>query len=158
MFAADDSEANNMPLIVKNLEPLRAVNGGDTGDQTDLTERSDGVRVSVDDVAGLDEVLVGLWVVEAADHGPDGGDGGADVLDHGGAALVGAHGVGVEEGHGVREVGEEVGAVRIFGEEEVRVVEGGGARHWLIGGFSVIWFDFLRRKWGVVVEEMGKIV
>ncbi|KAK3019529.1 hypothetical protein RJ639_003201 [Escallonia herrerae] len=37
----------------------------------------------------------GLRVVEAADHGPDGGDGRGDGLDHGGAALVGPGRVGV---------------------------------------------------------------
>lgn len=53
----------------------------------DFPERAD-VSVSDNDVAALEEVLVGLRVFEAADHGPYGVDGGGDGLDHGGAALI----------------------------------------------------------------------
>lgn len=60
----------------------------------DFPESAD-VAVADDDMAALEEVFVGLGVIEAADDGPDHGDGGGDGLDDGGAALVGAHGVGV---------------------------------------------------------------
>lgn len=53
----------------------------------DFPERAD-VAVSDNDVAALEEALVGLRVVEAADHGPHGVYGGGDGLDHGGAALI----------------------------------------------------------------------
>ncbi|CAL5346535.1 unnamed protein product [Camellia sinensis] len=75
--------------------------GGEAGDDVDLPDGAD-VAVAVDEVAALDEVLVRLWVVEAADDGPDGGDGSGDVVDGGGAALVGTHGVSVVARDGVR--------------------------------------------------------
>lgn len=60
----------------------------------DLSEGAD-VAVPDDEVAALDEVLVGLWVVEAADDGPHQGDRSGDALRDGGAALVRADGVDV---------------------------------------------------------------
>ncbi|CAL5351557.1 unnamed protein product [Camellia sinensis] len=101
VIAADDAEADDVALVVENLEPLSAVGGGEAGDDVDLPDGAD-VAVAVDEVAALDEVLVRLWVVEAADDGPDGGDGGGDVVDGGGAALVGTHGVSVVARDGVR--------------------------------------------------------
>ncbi|CAL5388853.1 unnamed protein product [Camellia sinensis] len=89
-----------MALVVEDLEALGAVGGGEAGDDVHFPESSD-PAVAVDDVAALDEVFVGLGVVEAAEDGPDGGDWGGDLLDHSGAALVGSYGVGVEAGYGV---------------------------------------------------------
>lgn len=51
-------------------------------------------------MTALDEVFVCLWVVEATNDGPNGGDGGGDLLDHGGANLVRAHLVVVIESDG----------------------------------------------------------
>lgn len=63
------------------------------------------VAVAVNDVAALDEVLVSLGVVEATDDGPDGRDGSGDLLDDGGAALVGANDEGVVACYGVGDGG-----------------------------------------------------
>ncbi|PON94339.1 hypothetical protein TorRG33x02_098130, partial [Trema orientale] len=71
-------------LVVEDLEALGAVVRREAGDDLDLAEGPD-VAVADDDVAALDEVLVGLGVVEPPDDRPDGGDGGGDLLDHGGA-------------------------------------------------------------------------
>lgn len=94
MVPADDAEADDVSLVVEDLEALGAGPRGEAGDHVDLSESAD-VAVSDYDLAALEEVLVGLGVVEAADDGPDGGDGGGDGLGHRGAALVGAHRVGV---------------------------------------------------------------
>lgn len=56
-------------------------------------------------MAAFDEVFVGLWIVEATDYGPDGGDGCGDMLDDGGATLVGGDCVGVVAGDGVGDGG-----------------------------------------------------
>lgn len=53
-------------------------------------------------MAALDEMFVGLWVVEAADDGPHGRDWSVDLLDHGGTALVWANWVGMVPGNGFR--------------------------------------------------------
>lgn len=100
---AHDAEADDVALVVQDLQPLGAADRGQPGYDADLPEGPD-VAVSDDHVAALDEVLVRLRVVEAADDGPHGGDGGEDVLAHGGAALVGAHRVGVVAGHVVRDL------------------------------------------------------
>ncbi|KAL2500429.1 hypothetical protein Fot_34277 [Forsythia ovata] len=87
-----------MAFIVEDLEALGAADGGNTRYDVDLTE-STHVTVSDDDVAALEEMLVGLRVVEAADDGPDGGYWGGDFLNHSGAALVRADRVGVIAGY-----------------------------------------------------------
>lgn len=63
----------------------------------DLPERTDDFSVADDDVAALEEVFIGLRIVEAADYRPYGVDGGGDGADDGGAALVvvGTHWVGM---------------------------------------------------------------
>lgn len=104
MVAADHAETDNVALVVENLEALRAYGGGEARDDSDLTEGSD-VAVAEDDVAALDEVFVGLGIVEAADDGPDGGDRGGDLLDDGGAALVWGDSVGVVASDGVGDGG-----------------------------------------------------
>ena len=100
VVAADHAEADNVALVVEDVEALGADGGGEAGDDVDLAEGPD-VAVAEDDVAALDEVLVGLRVVEAPHDGPDGGDRGGDLLDHGGAALLRGHHVGVVPGHRV---------------------------------------------------------
>jgi hypothetical protein len=100
----NDTKADDVLLLVENLEALGAACSGEAGDDVDLPETAD-FAVADEEVAALDEVLVCLRVVEAADDGPDGGDGGGDVFHHGGATLVGAHRVCVVEGHGFWDVG-----------------------------------------------------
>jgi len=100
MIAADDLEAHDVAFVVEDLEELGAGLRRHAGDDADFPERAH-FAVADDDVAALEEVLVGLGIVEAADDRPDGGDGGGDGLDDGGAALVGGHGVGVVAGDGV---------------------------------------------------------
>lgn len=77
----------------------------------DLSERTDNFPVADDDVAALEKVFVGLRIVEPADYGPYGVDGGGDGSDHGGAApvvvvVVGTDSVGVvmEEVIGDRDI------------------------------------------------------
>ncbi|BAT84031.1 uncharacterized protein HKW66_Vig0115240 [Vigna angularis] len=100
VIAADHAEANDVALVVEDVEALGADGGREAGDHAHLAERAD-VAVSQDDVAALHEVLVGLWVVEAPHHGPHGGDRRRDLLHHGGAALVRGHRVDVVAGHHV---------------------------------------------------------
>lgn len=92
MITPDDTEAQHMMLIIKNLKPLCAVSCGQPGDDVDLTESAH-VPISVDNVAALDKVLVSLRVIESPDHGPNGWQGSVDGLDCIGTALVGAHSV-----------------------------------------------------------------
>lgn len=53
-------------------------------------------------MAALYKVFIGLWVIKAADDGPDGGDWGVDLLDDGGAALVLSYWMDVVSSNGVR--------------------------------------------------------
>ena len=103
MVAADHAEGDDVAAVIEEVEALGADGGGEAGDDADLAEGADCGAVAEDEVAGLDEVLVGLGVVEAADDGPHGGQRGGDLLDNGGAALVGGNGVGVVTGHGGRD-------------------------------------------------------
>lgn len=57
-----------MLLVVENLEPLGAGGGGKAGDDGDLPDAADAAVAA--HVAALDEVLVGLGVVEAAHKRP----------------------------------------------------------------------------------------
>ena len=57
VVSADDTEANDVMLFVKDLEALGAACGGEAGDNADLEE---GAHRPDDD--------------EAAQHGPDGGN------------------------------------------------------------------------------------
>lgn len=104
VFAADNTEANNMAFVVENLKPLGTVGRWKAGNDAYFTEAAD-VAVTDDDVAALDEVLVRLWVVETADDGPHGGDWGVDLLNDGGAALVQGNSVVVVTRHRVRNRG-----------------------------------------------------
>lgn len=112
-----DAKTDDVSLVVKDLEPLRAADSWQPGYDVDFPQRPH-LAVTKDDVAALDEVLVGLWVVEPAHDRPHGGYGGCDVLGHGGAALVGAHRVGVVAGDAFRDVGGREVAVGV-------VLEGG---------------------------------
>ena len=64
---AHDAEADDVALVVEDLEALGAPGSGQAGDDVNLPERAD-VAVPADDMAALHEVLVGLRVVEAAQH------------------------------------------------------------------------------------------
>lgn len=98
VIATNHAKAHNMAFVIKDLEALGAVYGREARYDLDLPE-SAYVAVPDDDVTALEKVLVGLRVVEAADDGPDGGDGGGDFLNRGGAALVRTDGVSVITGY-----------------------------------------------------------
>lgn len=104
VIAADHAEANDVALVVQDVEALGADGGREAGDHAHLPERAH-IAVAQDDVAALHEVLVGLRVVEAPHHGPHGGDGRRDLLHNGGAALVRRHRVDVVACHRVGDGG-----------------------------------------------------
>lgn len=95
VVAADDAEAEHVSLVVENIEALGAGDGRHAGHHADLAESADGAAVADDDVAALQEMLVRLRVVEAADQGPHGLQRGCDLLHHRRAALVRPHRVDV---------------------------------------------------------------
>ena len=82
MISTDDAEAENMALVVKDLETFGAPGGREARDDVDFTE-STNFTIPNDDVTALHEVLVSLGVIEAADDGPDSGDGGGNLLNDG---------------------------------------------------------------------------
>ncbi|KAL4296625.1 hypothetical protein GQ457_12G008340 [Hibiscus cannabinus] len=100
MVSTHDAEAENVTLVVEDLEALRAPCRGESRDDVDFTKGTD-FTVSDDDVAALDKVLVSLGVIEATDNGPDGGDWGRDLLYDGGATLVWTDEVGMMTSDGV---------------------------------------------------------
>jgi len=122
VIAADHAEANDVALVVEDVQALGADGGREAGDHAHLAERAH-VAVAQDDVAALHEMLVGLRVVEAPHHGPHGGDGRRDLLHDGGAALVRGHRVDVVASHR-------------FGDGD------GGRRERGIGHFFEVWFLF----------------
>lgn len=67
---ADDAESGHAPLVVEDVEPLRAGGRRQTGDDADVTQRADADAEPLPHAAALDEVLVRLGLVEAADDGP----------------------------------------------------------------------------------------
>lgn len=109
-------------------------------------------------MAAFHEVFVRLGVVEAPDHGPHSGDGGGDILGHGGAALVAAHRVGVVPGHLLRHLGRGGVAVRLFTRRY------GGGRWCLVdslqqkGGFRIITRHFHVRSIDQVVLDERECV
>lgn len=119
MVPANYAETDNVPLFIEDLEAFGAPCRGEAGDDVDFPEGAD-VAVATDEVAALHEVFVGLGVVEAAHDGPHGGDGGGDLLRHGGAALVGGHRVGVVSRDRVRHRREG-----LHDESVVAVCDGG---------------------------------
>lgn len=68
VFTADDDEAEDVVLVVENLEPFDAGGCRKTGDHRHLTNTSDGGSVSLDYVAGLDEVFVASWICEGSEY------------------------------------------------------------------------------------------
>lgn len=72
VFAADDAKAGDAADVVEEVEAFGAGGGGEAGDDIDVPSDADGHVKGLFDGAALDEVLVGLGLVEAADDGPDG--------------------------------------------------------------------------------------
>ncbi|GAU29757.1 hypothetical protein TSUD_161620 [Trifolium subterraneum] len=87
VIATDHAETDDVAFIVENFETFGADGGGEAGNDANFTE-SAYVTVAEDEVAAFDKVFIGLWIVEATDDGPDGGDRSGDFLDYGGATLV----------------------------------------------------------------------
>lgn len=101
VVATDHTEAQDVVFVVQNLKAFGTAPCGKAGDDVYLPE-SPHVSIADDHVAALDEVFVGLRVIESPDHRPDGRNGGGDFLDHGGTSLVGPHRIGMVDGHGFR--------------------------------------------------------
>ncbi|CAN6467438.1 unnamed protein product [Victoria cruziana] len=105
MVAAHDAEADDVALVVEDLEALGGAAGGQAGDDAHLSEAAD-IAVAAHQRAASNEVLVRLGLVEAPDDGPDDADGGLDGLHDGGAALVGGDLVSVVAVQHIRHEGE----------------------------------------------------
>lgn len=97
---AYDAEADDVAFLIKDLKSLHAVSSGQTRDDPHFTDGPH-VPIATDDVAALDEVFVCLRVIEATEDGPNGGDWGGDMLDHGGATLVWANGMSMMSSDGI---------------------------------------------------------
>lgn len=107
-------------------------------------------------MTALEKVLVRLRVIEAADDGPDGVDGGGDRLDDGGGALVRTNGVGVMM-HKIfrdpdrRRYSPYGGRRRLF-----MVVDGGrGGDGRVVGGGGVDSLNLNRRRHILVSLRVG---
>ena len=85
VFAADDAEAEEVLVVVEDLEALGAGGGGEARDDGDFTDAAD-AAVAGAHVAALDEVLVLLRVLEAPDEGPHRVCRRVDALRYDGAA------------------------------------------------------------------------
>nr|GMD42757.1 Myb/SANT-like DNA-binding domain protein [Ipomoea batatas] len=87
VLAADDAEAEDVVVVVEDLEALGAGGGGDAGDDGDFPDAADAAVAG--HAAALDEMLVLLRVVEAADDGPHHARRRVDVLRDQRRACVG---------------------------------------------------------------------
>lgn len=97
MVPANNAEHHDMGLVVESFQLLPAPASGQARDHWDLPDRTFTGPISRHYFAGLDELLVGLRVVELPDDGPDQPQWGVDGLDEGRAALVVAELVAVME-------------------------------------------------------------
>ncbi|MCI38068.1 hypothetical protein A2U01_0059296, partial [Trifolium medium] len=79
----NDAKTDDMTLLVKDLKAFGAAGSRESRYKVDLPECAH-ITVATNKATTLDEVFVGLWFVEAANNGPNGGDGGGCFLnDHG---------------------------------------------------------------------------
>lgn len=85
VLAADDAEAEEVVVVVEDLEALGAGGGGEARHDGDLADAAD-AAVAGAHVAALDEVLVLLRVLEAPDEGPHRVCRRVDALRYDGAA------------------------------------------------------------------------
>ena len=102
VVAADDADHHDMRLVVQPVEALGAPLGRQPRHDGELPDAA-GAAVAGAEAAVLDELLVGLRLVELADDGPDERERRLDGLGDDGAALVA--GEAVEEFHGLGIVG-----------------------------------------------------
>ena len=58
MISTDDAEADDVAIVVQDLQPLGAVHGWEARYDVDFTEGADVTAVAVNDVATLDKVLL----------------------------------------------------------------------------------------------------
>jgi hypothetical protein len=82
VVAADDAEAQDVAVVVEDLEALGAGGGREARDDGDLADAADGGAVAGLQVAGLDEVLVALRAGEAPHDGPHSGERRVHALRH----------------------------------------------------------------------------
>lgn len=87
VLPSHDTKAQNMLLIIENLEPLSAGGGREPRNHGDLSNAPNPTIAGHG--ATLDEVLVLLGVVKASDEGPDNMGRSIDLLGDEGSAGVG---------------------------------------------------------------------
>lgn len=80
VISTNNAKTDDMTILVEDLEAFGAAGRRETWYKVDLPECAH-ITFAVDETAAFDEVFVGLWLVEAANDGPDGGDGGGCFLD-----------------------------------------------------------------------------
>lgn len=108
MLATNAPETKDVLVFVQNLESLRATGSRQPRNEPNFPGASD-LAITAHGAAP-DEAFIGLGVIEAADDGPDGIDGGRDMLGDEGAALIISDVVGVVTPDEVMEVGREGGS------------------------------------------------
>lgn len=69
MIAADNTKHHHMQIVVEPVKPLGALPSRQAGDDLELPDASGAAEAGAE-VAALDELFVGLWVVELSHHGP----------------------------------------------------------------------------------------
>ncbi|KAJ0481985.1 hypothetical protein HanIR_Chr13g0648851 [Helianthus annuus] len=87
MLPTQNSKTQYMLLVVQNLKPLSASRGWETRHDCHFAYAANSTVPR--HVATLDEMLVALWVVEAAYEWPNDACGCVDVLGYEGRACVG---------------------------------------------------------------------
>ena len=82
VIPADDAEAEDVAVVVEDLEALGAGGGREARHDGDLADAAHGGAVAGPEVARLDEVLVPLRRGEPAHDGPHGGQRRVHALRH----------------------------------------------------------------------------
>uniref|UniRef100_A0A2P2JPW4 Uncharacterized protein MANES_17G013400 n=1 Tax=Rhizophora mucronata TaxID=61149 RepID=A0A2P2JPW4_RHIMU len=104
MLPSNDTKPRDEAVVVEDVEPLGAGGSRRAGDDVDVAGGPHGHREVGANGAALDEVLVGLGLVEAAYDGPDSVVGGVDALGQEGGTFSRSNSVAVELGDGLGEL------------------------------------------------------
>uniref|UniRef100_A0A2P2JPW6 Uncharacterized protein n=1 Tax=Rhizophora mucronata TaxID=61149 RepID=A0A2P2JPW6_RHIMU len=100
MLPSNDTKPRDSAVIVEDIEPFGAGGSRQPGDDCDVAGGPHIKREVGSHGAALDEVLVGLGLVEASNYGPDDVVGGVDALGQERGAFPRVDSVGVELGDG----------------------------------------------------------